>query len=90
MCFKKKDKGWRGDVELGRNPKHDPQEDDPKLGPIIKQAREEARYELFGERSHKIELGDFHAIWGRAKQILKAQGIDWKTPAEMNPHTMYD
>ena len=90
MRTKKASKGWRGDVDLGRNPKHDPQEDDPALGPIIKKALKEAEKQICGKRPFKLELGQCHAIWGRAKQILKAQGIDWKTPAEMNPHTRYD
>jgi len=28
--------------------------------------------------------------WARKKELLKGQGIDWKTPAEMNPHVLFD
>jgi len=68
--------------------KHDPQEDDPKLGPIIRQAGETAREEVLCGK--EMQLGDCHEIWKRQKEILKAQGIDWMTPKEMNPNRMYD
>jgi len=30
-------------------------------------------------------------FWGEKKRILKEKyGINWKTPAELNPETMYD
>jgi len=41
-------------------PKHDSQEDDPKLGPIIKEAAEEARrkvYEKHGLTEHRVGVG---------------------------------
>ncbi len=32
-----------------------------------------------------------HVIWARKKQLLwELYGIDWKTPAEMNPTTIFD
>ncbi|MFA6437521.1 MAG: hypothetical protein WC242_00315 [Candidatus Paceibacterota bacterium] len=91
MRIKKASKGWRGNVTLDTRIKHDPQEDDPKLGPIIKQAYEEACITVCGEKKpRKLELGQNHAIWGKQKEILRAQGISWKTPAEMTPGTMID
>lgn len=72
-------------------PKHDPQEDDPKLGPIIKEAAEEAQrivYEKHGLTEHQMGIG--HEIWTEQKRILKKKGIDWKSPGEMNPTTMFD
>ena len=36
-------------------------------------------------------MGFCHVIWRHKKRILKEQyGIDWKSPAEMNPHIWYD
>jgi len=68
--------------------KHDPQEDDPKLGPIIKEACIEANQQVCGGKP--LQLGQCHEIWARAKQILKEKGIDWKSPADMNPNRFYD
>jgi len=35
-------------------------------------------------------MGRCHIYWARKKELLKGQGIDWKTPAEMNPHVLFD
>lgn len=72
-------------------PKHDPQEDDPKLGPIIKEAAEEAKrkvYKKHGLTKHQLGIG--HEVWIEQKRILKEKGIDWKSPAEMNPKAIFD
>ena len=70
---------------------HDPKEDDPKLGPIIKEAAEEAKrivYERHGLSKHRRGIG--HEIWTEQKRLLKEKGIDWKSPAEMNPNVIFD
>jgi hypothetical protein len=74
--------------KLDEEPNHDPQEDDPVLGPIIKRAAREADRQVRGNKP--LCLGQHHATWKRQKEILKAQGIDWKTPTEMNLYTRYD
>ena len=35
-------------------------------------------------------LGSCHIYWGRKKDLLKSVGIDWRSPAECNPHTIFD
>lgn len=35
-------------------------------------------------------LGACHIYWSKKKELLKNEGIDWKTPAECNPHTIFD
>ena len=36
-------------------------------------------------------LGYCHSYWAVKKRILKEQyGIDWRSPAELNPHILYD
>ena len=35
-------------------------------------------------------MGRCHIYWARKKELLKSQGIDWKTPAECNPHILFD
>ena len=68
---------------------HDPIEDDPKLGPIVEKARREAVSEEIGNQPER--LGFCHIVWATQKRILKDKyGIDWKTPAEMNPGILFD
>ncbi len=69
---------------------HDPREDDPVWGPLIKQAEEEADRELI---NHKQRGGRGYCFvyWEKMRWILwKRYGIEWKSPAEMNPGTFYD
>lgn len=66
--------------------KHDPQEDDSTLKPIIDAAHVTANQLVPGPR----ELGRCHKVWFEQKRLLLEQGIDWKTPAEMNPHSFFD
>jgi len=75
-------------TELYSKPKHDPQEDDSKKGPIIKAAAEEARQKVCGDKP--LELGQSRAIWAEQKRILTEKGINWMSPAEMNPGIVFD
>lgn len=43
---------------------------------------------LIGEGGY---MGYCHAFWSRKKAILREEyGIEWKTPAELNPHITFD
>jgi hypothetical protein len=67
---------------------HDPIEDDPVAGPLVKIADAEAHEELKGEEQI---FGGCHMLWITKKRILKDKyGVDWRTPAEMNPHIIFD
>ncbi|NLC19864.1 MAG: hypothetical protein GX757_11765 [Clostridiales bacterium] len=35
-------------------------------------------------------MGSCHIYWAKKKKLLKDLGIEWKTPAEMNPHVLFD
>ena len=37
-----------------------------------------------------MNMGSCHIYWARKKKLLKELGIDWKTPAECNPHIIFD
>jgi len=37
-----------------------------------------------------MRMGRCHVYWKEQKEMLKFFNIDWKTPAEMNPHTRFD
>lgn len=42
-------------------------------------------------KDRKYLFGICHAIWARKKQLLKEMyNIDWKSPAELNPHIIFD
>jgi hypothetical protein len=71
---------------------YDPKEKDPKYRDIIKKAEKEAEDILEKEFSgFKNELGYCHSLWDKKKKILKEKyGIDWMTPKECNPFTMFD
>lgn len=75
------------------NIKHDPKERDNEFRVIVKQAEREAEQEVakrFGGKLPAV-LGRCHMIWEEQKKILKERyGIDWKTPAEMNPDVEFD
>jgi len=67
----------------------DPKEYDPKYRSIIAAAETEA--EKIVADMGISGMGTCHAIWGEQKKILKEKhGIDWKSPAEMNPEVKFD
>ena len=69
---------------------HDPIEDDPKFRPILVRANLEAEQEL-AARGITPRLGYCHAFWHTKKRILKDKyGINWRTPAELNPDWAFD
>lgn len=65
----------------------DPIENDPKYEDILRLVDEEVKAKL-GEPGF---MGYCHGYWGLKKQILLDRyGIDWKSPAELNPNAEYD
>lgn len=70
--------------------KHDPIEEDPKLGPIIRKALRSVKESLANDPM-KGERGFCHHLWGEQKRYLKdTQGIELKSPREMNPGVIFD
>ena len=68
--------------------KHDPIEDDPKLGPIVRKAERQAEREL---KEFEGQLGFCHMLWGRQEEILREEyGIAWRSPDAMNPDVLFD
>ena len=69
--------------------RHDPLEDDPEIKKIIDVAREEARAILVSQKHPTRGFRPW--LWRVQKKILKEKyGIDWKSPAAMNPHIRYE
>lgn len=69
----------------------DAKESNPKYKGIIKAAEKEAEKELKKRGVSANQLGYCHYIWAEMKRILKEKyGVEWRTPAELNPGTIYD
>lgn len=70
--------------------KRDPIEQTPEFQEalkIIQPELDELNKQL--EEQCKI-LGSCHQYWSRKKDLLKSVGIDWHSPAECNPHIIFD
>lgn len=37
-----------------------------------------------------IVMGTCHRYWARKKELLRNYGIEWRSPAEMNPDIRFD
>lgn len=71
----------------------DPKERNPKYSDIIKQADKEAQQELLNKFGSGIaqKEGYCHMLWDTQQRILEEKyGIEWKSPAEMNPGVLFD
>ena len=45
---------------------------------------------LHKEFENNNGFGTCHRYWWRKKELLREKGIDWKSPAEMNPDIRFD
>jgi hypothetical protein len=64
----------------------DPIEDDPNMQPLLRAAEKEANKEM-GSRP----FGSARAVFKVKQRILKEKhGIDWRTPAALNPDVAFD
>lgn len=69
---------------------YDPVEDDPRYAEVFSKIDAEVD-ETLGITSRGGGRGYIHVIWETKKRILKWKyNIDWRTPAELNPHVMFD
>ena len=69
---------------------YDPIEEDPRHAEVFSKIDAEVDKAL-GITSQGGGRGYIHVIWETKKRILKWKyKIDWRTPAELNPHVMFD
>lgn len=69
---------------------YDSIEDDPRYADVFKAIDDEVKEALAGD-PRKGSMGFVHRIWSTKQRILKKKyNIDWRTPAELNPHVMFD
>jgi len=70
--------------------KRDPIENAPEHRKVFEQIDSEVQLSL-SSHPQKGSMGFVHIFWETKKSILKQKyGIDWRSPAEMNPHVMFD
>jgi hypothetical protein len=70
--------------------KRDPFEDDPAYAEILDEASNQAESAL---ANHPMNggIGFIHVFWEKKKEILKQEyGLEWRTPAELNPDINFD
>jgi len=67
----------------------DPKELNPKYEAIFKDVEREVDAKMKADGSAG-QFGSCHHYWGLKKNALKARGIDWRSPSELNPDTRYD
>ena len=59
--------------------------------PLPKEIEEEVNARVVALIGEDGPLGYCHEFWSVKKRILKEEyGIDWKTPAELYPHVIFD
>ena len=64
--------------------------EDPAMRARIKAAKQEAE-QLLEYDPLRGQMGFCHLYWATVKRILRERhGIDWKSPAEMNPDVFFD
>jgi hypothetical protein len=68
--------------------REDAKEFDPKYRKQITDAENYATACMKKEKMHG--LGSCHAFWSMKKEYLRKHGINWRSPAELNPYTSFD
>jgi len=81
--------GATGALDNISSEKCDAKEDDPKYKKIIKQIENEVELEMKknGTSGH---LGSVHEFWRLKQEKLKAKGIEWRSPSELNRNICFD
>lgn len=81
------DEEFLADLEECHQRRHDPVQRTPQWEEIIYDVERECEARLQGV---KRQRGYCHKYWSVKKEILAQYGIDWKSPARMNPHIKFD
>lgn len=77
-------------AKQGSSIAHDPIEKDPRYRSVFANIDAEVDT-ILKDHPMRGRMGFCHIIWDTKKEILKEKyGIPWKTPAEMNPHILFD
>jgi hypothetical protein len=77
-----------GEAEANDFGRIDAMQFDPRYEPIMREVDKLIEEQL--KREGVEGLGTCHTFWGRKKKMLLEKGLDWKSPTELNPNTIYD
>lgn len=81
--------GATGGIEFVHESRFDAKDLDPRYHKFLHDAAAQARSEM--KRAGTAgQLGSVHTFWNLKQNYLKAKGIAWRTPAELNPNACYD
>lgn len=76
-------------VEDQDSPLHDPIQDEPDVGALIRRVSEEV--ELAAAAQGRSGIGTCHFIWNEtARILLERHDVQWFSPAHMNPNVFFD
>ena len=78
-----------GQVDSFRMERIDPGEVNPQYQPVIEQVSAQVEAEMKQQGTYG-KMGAIHTFWQQKKARLKARGIDWHSPDELNPNNNYD
>ena len=78
-----------GSVDDVQESRCDAKEYDPRYQKAIKQVEREVKAAMKKDGSYG-QFGSCHTFWHLKKEKLKARGIDWRSPTELNPNTCFD
>lgn len=81
------DSGQLNRVEQTGIEKYDPVEWTEPYENAIDDATRQALDRL---KDYPRRLGFCHAYWAELRDALAERGVEWRSPSEMNPHTLYD
>lgn len=78
-----------GSVASVHDSKCDAKDVDPKYKALMKEVESAVEQDMKKEGSSG-QFGSCHRFWQLKEEKLKQKGIDWRSPAEVNPDTCYD
>lgn len=78
-----------GSLDYVQDSKCDAKEYAPEYRKAIKEVEKEVEAEMKKNGTYG-KFGSVHGFWHRKQEKLKARGIEWHSPSELNPNVCYD
>lgn len=76
-------------ADFAEQGKSDAKDSDPQYRKVIETVESAVEAEMKKSGSFGL-FGSCHTFWSLKKEKLKARGIEWRSPSELNPGTCYD
>ncbi|HWI55735.1 MAG TPA: hypothetical protein VNZ22_00810 [Bacillota bacterium] len=77
-----------GSLDYVRESRYDAKDYDPEYQKIIKEVESEVTAQM--TKTGNDGLGSSLTFWLLKKEKLRLKGINWRSPAELNPNTSFD